>query len=88
VLVVFNLLPLPPLDGSHVVKHLLPGRLALAYERFSRWGILVLMLLIMLPMGNDLLRTWLAPAGHGAERLVGWVDPFLLKDNLGRWASR
>jgi Zn-dependent protease len=43
ILVVFNLLPIPPLDGSHVFKYLLPPSLALAYQRVAGAGILVLL---------------------------------------------
>ena len=44
-LVVFNLLPVPPLDGSHVLKHFLPPKLAADYERAGRYGIIILILL-------------------------------------------
>ena len=43
VLAFFNLVPVPPLDGSHVVYHLLPLRLGVAYRRVGRYGMLVLM---------------------------------------------
>jgi len=43
ILVVFNLLPIPPLDGSHVFKYLLPMPLARAYTRLAGAGILVLL---------------------------------------------
>ena len=42
VLAFFNLVPIPPLDGSHVVYHLLPPRMGAAYRRAGRFGILVL----------------------------------------------
>ncbi len=59
-LIAFNLLPIPPLDGSHVMKYLLPRRLAIQYVRLSRFGLLVLILLLVLwPEGLD---RWLAPA--------------------------
>jgi Zn-dependent protease len=45
----FNLLPIPPLDGSHVMKYLLPPAWALRYERFGRFGLLILLLLLMIP---------------------------------------
>lgn len=32
-LMIFNLIPLPPLDGSHVLRHMLPYHIASAYER-------------------------------------------------------
>ena len=46
VLAVFNLLPIPPLDGSHVFKWLLPPRLAHAYVRLAGAGVLVLVAML------------------------------------------
>ena len=42
ILAFFNLLPLPPLDGSHVLYHFLPASLREAYREFGKWGILAL----------------------------------------------
>ena len=50
-LIVFNLLPIPPLDGSHVMKYLLPRPLAIRYVQFGRYGMLVLMLLLFVGDG-------------------------------------
>jgi len=44
----FNLIPIPPLDGSHVLYHLLPTRLALVYRGVGRYGMVVLLLLLFL----------------------------------------
>ncbi len=46
ILVVFNLMPIPPLDGSHVVKYLLPPSLANLYQRVGGAGILILIALL------------------------------------------
>lgn len=46
VLAVFNLIPIPPLDGSHVFKYLLPPAWALNYQRLGAQGLLILFLLI------------------------------------------
>ena len=43
VLAFFNLLPIPPLDGSHVFAHILPGELAVRYRHLGQYGILALM---------------------------------------------
>lgn len=42
----FNLIPIPPLDGSHVLYHLLPPALGARYRALSRYGFLVLLALI------------------------------------------
>lgn len=50
ILAFFNLIPIPPLDGSHVLFHLLPGSVALRYREMGRYGILVLMgIMILFP---------------------------------------
>jgi Zn-dependent protease len=46
-LAVFNLLPVPPLDGSRLIYHLLPPHIGEAYRRMERWGILVFVLLLL-----------------------------------------
>jgi len=43
---VFNLVPIPPLDGSHVVKHLLPSALREQYEQVGFHGTVILLVLI------------------------------------------
>lgn len=46
ILAVFNLLPIPPLDGSRVVSGILPPNLAMKYEQITPFGIFILFLLI------------------------------------------
>jgi Zn-dependent protease len=43
----FNLIPIPPLDGSGVLAGLLPARAAAQYAQIQRYGFLILMALIM-----------------------------------------
>jgi Zn-dependent protease len=49
ILAAFNLLPIPPLDGSHVLYNFLPQPLAYNYMSLSRYGFLILMLMLVLP---------------------------------------
>lgn len=56
ILAFFNLIPIPPLDGSHVVYHLLPQGLRDRYREFGRYGIAAIMLLVfVVPDGFGLI---------------------------------
>ncbi|HJU69402.1 MAG TPA: site-2 protease family protein [Gemmatimonadaceae bacterium] len=59
VLIMFNLLPVPPLDGSHVMKYLLPPAWAMQYQRIGAYGLLILILL--LSFAPAVIATWMAP---------------------------
>lgn len=46
-LFVFNLLPIPPLDGSHILHELLPAQAAARFSQISRYGVIVLVVLVL-----------------------------------------
>lgn len=53
VLALFNLIPIPPLDGSRIVAMLLPAALRIPYARLERFGmIIIFVLLITGPLGR------------------------------------
>jgi Zn-dependent protease len=78
ILAMFNLLPLPPLDGSHVVKYLLPPAWALRYQQVGMYGIVVLILLLATGVGRTVLYTWMAPAMYARDVALQLVAPFRL----------
>jgi Zn-dependent protease len=67
----FNLLPIPPLDGSHVVYHVLPPSLRGPYRRLGAFGILILMALVFL--FPQALATILIPVDY----VMGLTDRFI-----------
>jgi Zn-dependent protease len=79
-LIVFNLLPIPPLDGSHVMKYLLPRPLAIRYVQFGRYGMLVLVLLLF--MGEGVLRLWFQPAFFAIETVFRMTEPYFVSAAL------
>ncbi len=68
-LALFNLLPIPPFDGSHIVEGLLPPKAARAYEQARPYGMLLFLGIIAL--------SWFAPGLGVVEHIVGppvgWV---------------
>jgi Zn-dependent protease len=69
VLAMFNLIPIPPLDGSHLFKYLLPLGLRGPYEKLGRTGagFIILILVINIPGLWNIFRT-----------SFYWVGDFLL----------
>ncbi len=49
ILGVFNLVPIPPLDGSHVLEMFLPESAAVTYSRIGFVGIILILLLLQIP---------------------------------------
>ena len=47
---IFNMLPIPPLDGSHILKQLLPYGMARAYERLEQYSFIFLIIIIATPV--------------------------------------
>lgn len=68
-LIFFNLLPVPPLDGSHVLYHLLPGNLAHAYRQLFPYGMFILYALLFTGALNPMWN--LAGAVHDWLMLPG-----------------
>jgi Zn-dependent protease len=75
-LAMFNLLPLPPLDGSHVLKYLLPPAWSLEYQKLGRYGIIIL--IVLLYVGVGFLDIWMKPAFVGYAYLVQPVVQFIV----------
>jgi Zn-dependent protease len=73
-LALFNLLPIPPLDGYNFALGILPPRLALQLQQYARYGMIALLVLVLasyaLPGGGP-LRWLFDAAGFLAERLLG-----------------
>ncbi|MDA7787917.1 site-2 protease family protein [Sphingomonadaceae bacterium] len=61
-LALFNLLPIPPFDGSHIFKGLLPPALARQYGKLQKFGLLLFFGLVAI--------TWIAPESGIIENVV------------------
>ena len=74
ILAIFNLVPIPPLDGSHVMKYLLPPAWSLQYQRAGRFGLVIVFAVLLFAPGLVF-----APIRIVSNVALGsWVQPFLL----------
>ncbi|WP_291853981.1 site-2 protease family protein [Bradyrhizobium sp.] len=79
VLAIFNMLPIPPLDGGRVAVGLLPRVLAYPLSRLEPWGMLILIaLLILLPVVGAQLGLNLDVISTILRTLTGYVIDALL----------
>lgn len=56
VLFVFNLIPIPPLDGSRVVQWILPDEMSDKYSRLESFGFIIVILLVSVPIVQQIFR--------------------------------
>jgi Zn-dependent protease len=61
VLAVFNLIPIPPLDGSKIIAMLLPVSLRLQYARMERFGMIIIISLLLTGSLGRVLTFFLIP---------------------------
>lgn len=66
---VFNLLPIPPLDGSKVLAGILPGRAATAMYQMERFGWILMILLLT----TGVVRSILIPLSYGVINGMEWL---------------
>ena len=48
-LFIFNLIPLPPLDGYRIVEDLSPSRVREKLDRYAQWGVFIFLLIVFIP---------------------------------------
>ena len=74
ILLVLNLLPLPPLDGGRIAISLLPHRQAFQLAKIEPYGIFVLILLAVVPVGGKPILSWiLSPLMGAVIRMIGSI---------------
>lgn len=75
-LAIFNLLPIPPLDGSKILTAVLPARSYFSLMRYERYiGLIFLALMILRP---GILSTVMYPLRRAVELFYGFIGSLLL----------
>jgi len=71
-LMLFNLIPIPPLDGEEVLAFLLPAKAAMTYEKLRPYGSFILLGLIMIGQfsGFNIINQILQPAMNGIAKFL------------------
>ncbi|HEY4322240.1 MAG TPA: site-2 protease family protein [Gemmatimonadales bacterium] len=80
ILAVFNLIPIPPLDGSRILYHFLPTAVAVRYRSLDRYGFIPLV--ILLYFVKPVLGVLLSPAFFVEGGLLHVVGPYAVGDAL------
>ena len=69
ILMVFNLIPLPPLDGGRVAVGLLPPSLALGLSRIEPYGLVIILVLL----GTGLLWRGISPVIYAVNHFISFI---------------
>jgi Zn-dependent protease len=71
-LAVFNLIPIPPLDGSKILAELLPYRYRYIFDWLERYGMLILLALVIIPIPGvgNLISAVISPIVNILSRLM------------------
>ncbi len=71
---VFNLIPLPPLDGSKVLANLLPGRQAYMFERIEPYAPFILLALVYF----NIINVFITPFYNGLSFIINQIVMIIL----------
>jgi Zn-dependent protease len=75
----FNLIPIPPLDGSHVMKWLLPAAWSLRYQQLGKYGLVILIVLLWTDIGRPFFNFWISPVILLTQSTIQAIFPYFLK---------
>jgi Zn-dependent protease len=79
ILAIFNMMPIPPLDGGRVVTSILPNVLAKPFARLERYGFIILLgIIFLLPMLGRQIGTDLNLFRWAVSVPLRWLTPFFL----------
>jgi len=64
ILMVFNLIPVPPLDGSRIIGALLPPKSYIKWVQLDRYGMLFVLVMLMVMLNTNILASIIRPIYH------------------------
>ena len=77
ILAIFNMIPLPPLDGSRVMAWILPDSLRPGYVSLERYGMLIVMLLLFTRVFDVIYRFAFPPLWRMVTEISDTTTSFL-----------
>ncbi len=66
------MIPIPPLDGSHILRNLLPPDLAYRYQSIERYSLLIMIVFIATPLLHVVLMP-LFQLVYGIYKIIGGI---------------
>lgn len=88
VLMLLNLIPVPPLDGSRIVSAILPPKAAYAYSKIEPYGIWILLGLLIFGLLGRLLLPMVLYLMNFVRSIFGLPGNFLFKKKLCSWSRK
>ena len=78
ILAVFNLIPVPPLDGSRILALFLPKRAYFGLMKYERYSFIIIAVLVMLGITQGIISTGVNALTDALDFLTGYIDAILL----------
>lgn len=70
---IFNLIPLPPLDGSKILGALLPDEYYFKFMKFEKYGMILLFILLSLGVFDKFLLIFQSSLYNGMKNIIIWM---------------
>lgn len=80
---VFNLIPVPPLDGSRILARFLPSTMLDAWENLERYGFIILVILLSTGVASRFMRPIMTLLIRFAQTLASTISLLIFPVRLG-----